>query len=381
MMPEVGAGDVIVLLYAKVCSIENPLQQAYPSHWSQGTVATEVVLTSPQVQQYRNDSQLSLITNKQTKLHVYEAAKIPHYPKSARMALKPEKDQPCKQPSPLVEQYVSWLYHMIDKGCVPDAAQFRVRANQSTNIREKFSLLQDVRQDMFYDLIVQVAKAPYDLGDRVTVWVTDYTENSTFFNFALCGGDLSELHRRQQEDATAIKSDLYDGFTGPFGKRCMQMTCYEPHATVIRSQASKGTFVRLRNVQVKYGSNGSNLEGFMREDRDLSGTKVQVDVLNITEGGENISPKLKDLLRRKRDYEKQRKSQLKELHAEARGEKRQATSHPESKPRNAKQRRAQARKRMQEEQNNNDEALLGLNEHGKWCVVLIWHQIPLTLIT
>ncbi|KAL2753904.1 hypothetical protein ACRALDRAFT_2028444 [Sodiomyces alcalophilus JCM 7366] len=337
MMPEVGAGDVIVMLSTKV-------------------------------QQYRNDSQLSLITNKQTKIQIYEATKIPHYPKSARTALKPDKSHSSKEPSPVVEQYASWLYHRIDKDCVPDAAEFQERANQSINIKKKFSLLQDVRQDMFYDLIVQVAKAPFDLGDKVTVWVTDYTENTTFFHFALGGGDLSGLHQGQQEDPTGIRSELYDGFTGPFGKRCMQITCYEPHAAVIRSQACKGTFVRLRNVQVKYGSNGSNLEGFLREDRDLSVAKVQIDILDPKESSENTSPKLKDLLRRKRSYEKERKSQLKELHAEARGKKRQATSHPGSKP-NAKQRRAQAReharKKMQEEQDSNDEALLGLNDHVK----------------
>ncbi|ROT40866.1 hypothetical protein SODALDRAFT_349012 [Sodiomyces alkalinus F11] len=350
MMPEVGPGDVIVLLSAKV-------------------------------QQFRTDSQQSLITHKQTTIHVYEAAKIPQYPKSARTALKPDKLHSGSESSPAVEQYVSWLYHRINKDSVPEAAEFQARANQSTNIKEKFSLLQDVRQDMFCDLIVQVAKEPYDMGDKVTVWVTDYTENAAFFHFALGGGDLSELqlHRGQQQDPygytsgradeIGTRSSLYDGFTGPFGKRCMQVTCYEPHAAVIRSQACKGTFVRLRNVQVKYGSNGNNLEGFLREDhRDSGRTKILVDVLNPKEGGENMSPKLKDLLRRKRDYEKERKSQLKELHAEARGKKRQATGHPDGKPLNSKQRRAQARenaRKKMEEQTPDDEALLGLNEHVK----------------
>ena len=50
-------------------------------------------------------------------------------------------------------------------------------ASQSVNVKNKFSLLKSLEPNRFSDIIVQVVKEPYDEGDRMTLWVTDYTEN------------------------------------------------------------------------------------------------------------------------------------------------------------------------------------------------------------
>ncbi len=174
-------------------------------------------------------------------------------------------------------------------------------------------MLKDVGEGKFHDLTVQVIKDPLDLGDKMAIWVTDYTENSYFFQF-LWGG-LGERERDGDPYGYTNKfSTSNTDWPGPFGKRAMQMTCWEPHAGYIRDEVRAGSWVHLRNVQIKFGGNGAHLEGFLRSEAQGGNSKILVDVSNPEEQDrEHIDPRLKDAIRRKRDYEKTRKSQIKQI--------------------------------------------------------------------
>lgn len=310
-------------------------------------------------------------------MRVYEADKISRPPKSARPAMKPPKGKGVRQIDAQTEEYISWMYHTIDKSSVPGVEEFKVASVLSLNVKNKFSLLQDMRQDRFYDLVVQVAKEPFDLGDKMTLWVTDYTENSAFFHMEYDGVRSQDSQEGDPYGYTRVKGrksvSTPEGFSGPFGKRCLQITCYEPHATAIRERVEEKSWVSLRNVQVKFGANANNLEGFLREDRGASSAKIQVDVLDPMDDPENVSPKLKDAIGRKRDYEKQRKAQLKNLNALGQGKKRKSFDQPEKKSLNAKARRNLKRASMQkkeeeeEEEKQHGDASLELNKSGKWA--------------
>ncbi|KAG7127840.1 Protection of telomeres protein 1 like [Verticillium longisporum] len=291
LMPRVGAGDVIIMQSAKL-------------------------------QRYKGD--LSLVTHHRTCLHVYQASIIPQYPQSANLALKADPRNPTSKPLLHAEAFVSWLYHSINKSSVPSDAQFREKAEQSLNLKDKFSRLEHIREGRFYDLVVQVVREPYDLVDKATVWITDYTENETFFPMT-AGCEESDPYNYTPAKSTDVSQSSTSAFEGPYGKRCMQLTCFETHAAFIKRWVRQGAYVRLKNIQIKYGHNGQNLEGFLRQDREASLFKVQIEVLETTDA-ENANLHLKELIRRKRDYFKGRKKEIKLASAGTTGSQKRSSS-------------------------------------------------------
>ncbi|KAJ4421773.1 hypothetical protein N0V85_000012 [Neurospora sp. IMI 360204] len=352
-MPEVGAGDVIVVLSAKV-------------------------------QRFKSNPK-SLITSKGTSICVYKAVKIPVYPASAQAALLPPKQgESHKLLKEEHHQYVSYCYRVIDKYDVPDEAEYQQRVTVSLNVKDKFSLLKDVTDGKFYDLIGQVAKDPYaDEMGRVTLYLSDYTENDFFFHYTWEGvRDLAEAARPADaypEDNNPEAAQQHP-WVGPYGKRTIQISCYDAHADFIREAGvGAGTWLSLRNVQVKFGRNGAHLEGFLREERNASARKVNVEILDIVAPHpsvtkEKVDPRLKEAVRRWRDYSQEKKTQIKAVKAaQEAGAKRKARGgssdevlldgQPPSKKLTAKERRklrrAELEKKAAEEQ---EKAVLGLNE-------------------
>jgi hypothetical protein len=228
---------------------------------------------------------------------------------------------------------------------------------QSLNVRRKFSELKDIKEGSFYDFLVQLVKDPFDCGGRVTIWISDYTEHDAFHNFEY----------REATSAPSACGDEY-GYTskysvkrpdsewpGPYGKRSLQLTCYEPHASFLLNNTKIGSWIWLRNVQVKYGNNSKNLEGFLREDQRFGLGKINVDLVgNLKEDPENIDPRLKECLRRKRNYEKSKKQQLHQLEKAVIHRKRKAEDHDLShklaqakkKNKNSRQRRKEHRAQL-----------------------------------
>lgn len=207
-------------------------------------------------------------------------------------------------------RYVSWLYHTMDKRDIPDDEVFEQKKQLSLNVRDKFMLLKDVKPDSFCDVIVQLVREPYDLGDKITLWVTDYTENDFFFRHLL-DWDAQPENGGFLGHTTGVSQGTGRKWDGPLGKRSMQMTCYEPHATTIRQlDLQKGDWARFNNIHLKFGHNNANLEGFLREDRDSNRTKLHVIPYNARIDAETNSS-LKEAIRRNRDYEREARKRQK----------------------------------------------------------------------
>lgn len=249
---------------------------------------------------------------------MYTADKIPPFPKSALPALVPDKNRTgTLRLEEGHNRYVSYFYQEIDKEEAPDQEEFQKRAIVSLNVKDKFSLLKDIEENRFYNLIVQVARPPYTLSDRVTLYVSDYTENNGFFNLQWDGlSNLPGLNGDStSEDPYGYTepgfSPAKSQWVGPYGKHAMQITCWYPHNEFIRTDVSAGDWIHLRNVHIRRGHDGQYLEGFLHEDLQAK-TKIGVDVLNATDR-DNIEPRLKEAIRRWRDYSKKRHKQEKEL--------------------------------------------------------------------
>lgn len=323
-----------------------------------------VLVTSGKVNRW--EGALSLITHRSTQIYVFSASAIPKPPLSAAGALQPNPRK-CRSPTEKECEYASWLYHAIDKYMVPVATEFEARKEKSMNIKEKFRTLDTVGENQFCDMVVQVVKDPWDDMDKVNLWLTDYTENEGFFKFSWDGSDMPA--GRDGDPFGYVTSDnaaLSRSWPGPFGRRAMQLTCYEPHATRLRDNAKAGDWIRLRNVQIKYGRNGHNLEGFLREDRTSFGSKDPIDFLDAS-GAHGIDHQLKDAIRRKLEYERAAKQQKKSYAAAKQGAKRKADNVDDAKP-NAGARRAAKRAaefnmhKQVAEKETMKEAALGLNQ-------------------
>jgi hypothetical protein len=241
----------------------------------------------------------------------------------------------------------------MDKSSLPSEAEYEVQTMTSAHVREKFSTLDKVEDSHFYNIIVEVVHC-HDAGNQITLWVSDYTENQAFYNHSIVGGGISEVQEGDPYGYNAKftkKSDKKTEWRGPFGKRCMQLTCWDEHAAAVHEETiTPGTWVLMKNVSVKYGKNGANLEGFLRGDRgpmELN-SRVNISRLDPAEDPDTIDPRLKDAIRRKRDYERSKKKELKEVEEAAKaGQKRKSaalsdttSSKPKSRKRRNKKRAA-----------------------------------------
>lgn len=257
-----------------------------------------------QVQRWRHDP-ISCITHYSTRLHVFRASQIPEPPADASGALARGQGLCPTPPNKQVLHLIPAFYHSIDRSRVPDRETFNLAADEAAKAppSKKSQELKNISDGRFFDIVAQVARSPYDMADYVTLWITDFTENPAFYHFS------------EEEGADEPYADPmgYGGaetqrWDGPSGKKSLQVTCWEPHATIIRSKVTKGSYVSLRNVQVRFGRNGANLEGFLRGDK-RNPKKVNVEVLNPMEDPENIDERLKALIRRKRDFMREKKKQ------------------------------------------------------------------------
>lgn len=233
----------------------------------------------------------------------------------------------------------------------------------SANVKNKFSLLKDLKDGQFCDIVTQVVRPPHDAGDKITIWVSDYTENPAFFKFSI-GMDGSSFGRDGDPYGYTDKfmvDTASSQWPGPYGRRCLQITCWEPHATIVReSRIEPLTWVSIKNLQIKMGRNGSNLEGYLREDRGSFGTRIGIQAIDSNADSENFDPRAKEALQRKREYDRLRKGQIKEIkEASKAGQKRKncVDNNTEQKKENAKTRRSEKRKNKNKNKNNKQDQI------------------------
>ena len=253
-----------------------------------------------------------MTNQRQTKFALFAASKIPAPPHSPLQALVPFFEGLDKKVDKSEADFVSHLHRTISRCNIPEEEAFIQMSLQSKNTREKFRELCDVKDGIFCDLVVQVVRKPFEGSLATTLWVSDYTENPSFYDFP----DLSA-----QEDTDGAGSF-------PKGQISMQISCFDEHMDHIRELGvTKDTWITIKNVQIIHSRTGSNLEGKLRgsrgDPRDIS-RAMKISVLNPTDR-EDLTPRHKAALERRRDRlrAEKRKDQLVE-EAAAAGRKRKA---------------------------------------------------------
>ncbi|MCJ1377027.1 hypothetical protein MMC17_000117 [Xylographa soralifera] len=229
--------------------------------------------------------------------------------------------------------------------CTPN-----VSISASSGPRLKFSLIKDVVLATYYDIVGQVVKLyPDDI--KTELYITDYTSNGLLYNYEW--GQCAD-------DGAARDGDAYGyapratkkNWQGPFGKLTLSVTLWSPHSSWTQANVKEGDFVFLRNVHIKW-SRDSKIEGVLHTDPQWP-EKVDVSVLDSKESADD---RVKDVLRRKRDYMKKFEHQSKEFVDEVRGQKRKEGD--SAKPLSSaqlKKKRRQERKEAEQEKKSTKSA-------------------------
>ncbi|KAH7343028.1 hypothetical protein BKA65DRAFT_596046 [Rhexocercosporidium sp. MPI-PUGE-AT-0058] len=288
---------------------------------------------------------ISLLASFGTECHVLPASDIPRAPLTSPKALW-QSFPPCRfKPPGLAEtNYVIWAKTHASEINLPSDHEFHEKSAQAMKVKDKFSLLKDVKPEGFYNILGQVIKL-HDAMNVMTLYLSDYTENSDFFNNTWSGaGAPSEGRDGDEYGYTKSRGKDTKDWPGPFGKRSIQLSLYDEHATFVREYVKVKQWVLLSNVQIRYGKMGGLLEGYLRGDRQRFDGKVQVQIMETMADPQANDVRWKDGVRRRLDYWNKHEAQKKEILREddGLGNKRKVEDEGSSKP-NSKQRRKERR--------------------------------------
>jgi protection-of-telomeres protein 1 len=135
------------------------------------------------LQPQMNRGLVDLIASKWSEFHIIPASNLPTvasaYGPNLWQSFPPTN---CSRPVPAETAYFIKVNGNTEALELPTALEFEQRIQQAKRVKEKFSLLKDVEADQFYDILVQVIRL-YDEGNPSTLYVSDYTANSKFYEY------------------------------------------------------------------------------------------------------------------------------------------------------------------------------------------------------
>ncbi|KAI9827356.1 MAG: hypothetical protein M1819_006999 [Sarea resinae] len=172
--------------------------------------------------------------------------------------------------------------------------------------KEKFSLIKDVADHGFYDLVGQVVKIyPRNFGD-VEIYITDYTAHPLLYQYSWAGEQSDSTPREGDEYGYIRRPSQNKDWSGPYGRMTLKVELTHSHAEIARSTVSVDDFVLFRNVRIKYNQ-ANALEGTMW---DNGKTRDRIDVLVLKKGDARVEK----VLQRKEEYlERHRKQKARYL--------------------------------------------------------------------
>lgn len=214
-------------------------------------------------------------------------------------------------------------------------------ASSTAQWRDKFSLVKDVNVDTFYDLVGQVVRL-YPNNDRVELYFTDYTGNCLLWNYQ--DPDDGDGSGREGDEYKYIAGNSANRkWNGPYGKLTLTVALWGTNARFGRQHIKENDFVHLRNLHIKW-SKDAKVEGALHEDRRYP-DRINVTVLRNNDDDDRV----KDVLRRKRDYWKKFKNKAENLAHQTKALKRKGMEDDKPMSKNqARKKRKQDRKQLSE---------------------------------
>ena len=201
--------------------------------------------------------------------------------------------------------------------------------------RDKFSLVKDVSVDTYCNLVGQVVRQ-YPSNGRVELYFTDYTRHCLVWNYPEPDDEIG--YRREGDEYNYIAGNsAIKKWNGPYGQMTLTVTLWGNNAYFGQHNLKENDFVHLRNVHIKY-SKDAKVEGVLHSDRRYP-DRIDVTLLKNSEDDDRV----KDVLRRKRDYWKKFNNKAEDLAHQTKALKRKSME--DNKPLS----RNQARKRRKKE--------------------------------
>jgi hypothetical protein len=310
----------------------------------------------------------SLLAHKTTEIHVLPASKIPISSSGSSNSWRSFSPKQVKSPTVSETIYVIDIYRHVAELALPTTTEFEEKSHKAMNVKDKYALLKDVKNQSFYNILGEVIKVhDHESFDRVTVYLTDYTANSEFYNYADGDGENSTGRDGDEHNYLKSRKKNIKAWPGPHGKMSIQISLYDGHASFVKEQVKAGQWILLSNVQIKYGNMGGCLEGFLRGDREALEGKVQVEILEKSREPEGNDYRWKEAIARKLKWETKFKHEKQDLLDEAAGKKRKREDEPPKK--NSKARRKERRAALEGKSAATKQKLqakLDLNENSKW---------------
>lgn len=145
----------------------------------------------------------------------------------------------------------------------------------------------------------------------------------------------------------------------------LQVALWEPHSYFGMQNVKDEDYIHLRNLRIKLGQDGK-LEGCLHTDKRYP-DRVDVTILKDRE-----DDRVKDVMRRKRDYWNKAKAQSSELVEHTRGQKRKQAEGTEGPPKGRGKKRKQQQQQQKQNASREDEATKAptpdrneLNKHSR----------------
>ena len=191
---------------------------------------------------------------------------------------------------------------------------------KSTPRRDKFSLIEDIKADTFYDLTGQVVKS-YPGNGVVELYLSDYTSNQLLYDYLWGEDGGDDNNSTDNNDLSFSRTSYYDKkWPGPYGKYTLTVTLWPPHSYFAQNSVQENDIVCLRNIHIRW-SKGNKLEGVIHTDK-IYPDRVGISVIGDSE--KETNEKVKNLLKRKLEYKRSFEKAAKCAKATARGQKRKA---------------------------------------------------------
>lgn len=274
-----------------------PLASELPAIRGKGDV---VILRGIKISEYQGMT--TALSTRGTSWVVFPAESIPAKTPLSAVHLKNVKEARCLAPTLSEMQYAISLCNSRDRSeftppsSPPTGSVLppSLDALSTVQVRDKFSLVKDVSVGTFYNLVGQVVRL-YPSNGRVELYVTDYTSHCLVWNYPEPDDGVGSGREGDEYNYTG-GSSANKKWKGPYGKMTLTVTLWENNAYFCQQHIKENDFVHLRNVRVKY-SRDAKVEGALHSDRRYP-DRIDVTILKNDDGDDRV----KDVLRRKRDY-------------------------------------------------------------------------------
>ena len=270
---------------------------------------------------------------------------------------------------------------------LPAQSDSSIQASAPRLSRDRFSLIQDVQVNKYYDLVGEVVKI-YPSDGKVELYITDYTSNPQLYCYEWGYPAEPDVSFREGDEFGYTPRGFANGkWPGPFGRHTLTITLWPDHCYFAQDNVKPKDLVYLRNVLIKNSKDQKKIEGSMHTETKYVG-KVNISI-SKDDGDDD---RVKNIIRRKRIYYKKFKDQSQSFVSEARGQKRKLEDGEIrlTKGQTRKQKRQQKDQALRpkskeqgierSDENNTEKAVIPLNPSKQRFNKHSKHPLPFTFV-